>query len=277
MDFKREEWLVPSEVETPNIEDDIQQYLGDEILEKWKVSSNADTKKAIVFITERLDFISHLNTFREYAIKNSTKQPLLKSNGELWVTYNFEMDGHDFSGIQFDIEALVLYLLMTCIDAIQTQPKYHSAFEWLLNRTDDYVNKSKDQFVELLKKDQNQYDELYGLSKNFRLAFTNGISETLRTRIVENLIVAKFENNGINKESFAAWESKSGSEKIRKIANSLYHLRSKYTHNNIRSFMPRMSFGARTLHGEFLLCKKGFSLENMLLEVIKELCSYKFH
>lgn len=277
MDFRKEEWLVPSEVQTPNIEDDIQQYLGNEILEKWKASSDADTKKTIVFITERLDFISHLNAFSKYAIKNSTRKPLLKSNGELWLTYNFEMDGHDFSGVQFDIEALVLYLLLTCIDAIQIQSKYHSAFEWLQNNVEEYEHQTKEQVVELLKRDQARYDELHGLSKNFRLAFTDGISEILRTRIVENLIVAKFVNNGINKESFATWESKDVTAKIRKIANSLYHLRSKYTHNNIRSFMPQRPLGVGTLNGEFLLCKKGFSLEEMLMRVIKELCSSKFH
>lgn len=276
MDFIGEEWLVPSEVETPNIEDDVQQYLGVEILEKWKASSDVDAKKTIVFIAERLDFVSHLNAFGEYAIKNSTKQPLSKDNGELWIIYNFEMDGHDFSGVQFDIEALVLYLLLTCVDAIQTQPKYYSSFEWLLKKVEEYEHQTKDQIFELLKKDQAEYDELYGLSRNFRLAFTDGISDALKTEFTENLLVAKFDNNGINKESFAAWKSKDVNQKIRKIANYLYHLRSKYTHNNIRSFMPQEPLGKRYLVGEFLLCKAGFSLEEMLKRVITELCSNKF-
>lgn len=78
MDFIKDEWLVPSEVETPNIEEDIQQYLGDKILEKWRTSTKTDIKKTIVFITERLDFISHLNEFRKLVIKNSVRKTFQK-------------------------------------------------------------------------------------------------------------------------------------------------------------------------------------------------------
>lgn len=87
------------------------------------------------------------------------------------------MDGHDYSGVQFDIEALVLYLLMTCIDAIQTQPKYHSAFDWLRNNVAKYEHQTKENIIDLLGKDQAEYDELYGLSKNFRLAFIDGFQK----------------------------------------------------------------------------------------------------
>lgn len=275
MEFKKEDWLIPSMVRTPDIEVDIDKYLGNEILENWRKSKDKDITNSIVFITERLDFICHLNAFRNYAINNSERKILIDGEGVVQLKYKFFMDNHDYSGVQYDIEALVLYLILSCIDAIQSQPDYLSAFEWLSGKTSRYENQPKDKIKGLLMEDKAQYDDLYGLSKNFRKAFTDDISDKLKKQIIENLIVAKFEGESVNKNSFLAWNSNDENAKIKKVANYLYNLRSKYTHKNIRNFIPKRPFGVRLLEGEYLLCKNGFDLDTCLIEILKELCLKK--
>lgn len=274
MTFNQKDWLAPKIVRTPNIEDDIKRHLGSEVLELWRKSTD-DIRKTIVFIVERLDFISHLKAFGKYTSDKSEKVFQKISNTEYEVEYKFEWEGHDYSGVQFDIEALILYLLLTCIDAIQSQAKYKNPFEWLKERITLYQHKNEDEISRQLDIDENKYGEKFGLCKNFVKAFISDIPAHLNKEIAENLMVVKNKDGSPNKASLSSWMQKKEEEKVKKIASYLYSLRSKYTHNSIRNFIPTHEMTFLYIEGEVLLCKKGCNLECLLWRVITELCLIK--
>lgn len=277
MTFNINDWNGPKKVETPDIEKDIELYLGHDILEKWKASENADLKTLIVFITERLEFIFSLKSIA-MIVREKSKRIYNQEGENERVHFECKLFGHDYAGIQFDIEALDYYLHLSCIDAIQSQPKYYSAFDWIKDNIVRYENKdSKDLFC-LLTEDQDEYSNNYGLSKNFIKAFTQDITPTLQTKICDVLIVVKIKNGEITNESLAAWEKRTNEQKLYRIANMLYGLRSIYTHKNIRSFLPSSDLKTiPDLNGDYLFCKKCNPMDILLNEVIQELCLQKFN
>lgn len=279
MKFDINEWLGPKIVTTPNIEDDINEYLGNEILNNWKITSDIKLKETIIFIVERLDFISHLKSFGKYVDINSSKTTQIINQGNVSIKivtdYKFEWNGHDYSGVNFDIEALVLYLLLSCIDAIQSQSQYKSPFDWLKEKSSTYQNKNEDAIKNLLDQDKKVYSDYFGLSKNFVKAFTSDISDNLIKEISDELIIVKCKNGELDSGSLNNWNSKQKKEKAKKIASFLYELRSKYTHKNIRSFIPSKNPIFLGIDGEVLLCKKGYDLEDLLHRILKNLCLNK--
>jgi len=60
--FQPFDWDGPRKVQTPNIEDDIKKYLGEDLLEKWTITTDIELKQKIIIVAERLDFISHLKS-----------------------------------------------------------------------------------------------------------------------------------------------------------------------------------------------------------------------
>lgn len=275
MSFNKEEWLAPQIVKTPDVENDIKQYLGDDVLAIWeKLADEDEIKKVTIFIVERLDFISHLKAFAKYVSENSEKNIFIEKGNQLCVKYKFEWEGHDYSGVQFDIEALVLYLLLSCIDAVQSQPEYKNAFDWLMEKSDFYQNKERNEIRGQLKIDKEEYNEKFGLSRNFKQAFVSEISNELVKEMVDNLIVVKCKDGEITKDCFNAWNKRDEKGKMQKIATTLYDIRSKYTHKNIRNFIPSKTFTSISLYikDDVLLCKIGYDLEECLRKVLKELC-----
>lgn len=276
MAFNTNEWNGPKMVETPNIEEDIELYLGREILEKWKTSKNADLKTLTVFITERLEFISILKSIA-MLVRRKSKRTVKQEGNNIRVHFECKLFGHNYAGIQFDIEALDYYLHLSCIDAIQSQPQFHSAFQWLKNNVTKYENKDSKELFRLLTDNEKKYSEEFGLSKNFIKAFTQDITPKLQEKICDVLIVLKIKDGQITDESLVAWEKRTVKEKLHKIANMLYGLRSAYTHKNIRSFLPSSDLKTiPDLNGEYLLCKKCNPMDILLSEVIQNLCLQKY-
>lgn len=276
LDFQPFDWNGPIKVITPDIENDIKTYLGENALDKWTNTINSDLKEKIIFITERLDMIAHLKSIA-MIIRRKSKITKTLINGDLYqVHYECNFQSHNYGGLQFDIEALSYYLYLSCIDAIQSQPQYKSVFEWLKENTERYENKAKSELLDLLKKDDIKYRDEYGLSKNFIKAFVEDISNELKIKICDVLIVVKAENNIINPKSYDTWRQKDGDKKLKKIAEKLYSLRSLYTHKNIRSFLPVTDISTiPDMNGEILLCKKCNPMELLLEDIIKELCLKK--
>jgi hypothetical protein len=232
--FKKSDWNGPKEVQTPNIKEDISNLLGDDILIKWEKSTDKKLKEKIVRVVEKLDFISHLKSIAKIVERKSKRTR--KGN---WIHFECNFLGHNYGGLQFDIEALIYYLYLSCIDAIQSQPT--------------------------------QSDE-YGPTKNFKKAFIKDISSGLQDKICVSLIFVKAENGTITKQSLEAWNKRNKKEKLKKIADKLYGLRCSYTHRNIRSFLPLDDLNSiPDLNGEYLLCKKGTQMDKLLEDVIKEL------
>lgn len=281
VNFNSRNWNAPKVVETPNIEEDIKQYLGDEILKKWQNLADTDDlkklKKRIIVITERLDLVSHLKTIA-MIVRNKSNYTE-KNDGNIKSECN--LFGHNFGGLQYDIEALDFYLHLTCIDAIQEQEPYKDPFDWLKSNFSKYNNTNGIDF----DKAKNDYQIRFGLSKNFKKAFTEDISPGLKEIVSNVFMVVKMNNNQPNPDSLNNWNSKNESEKLNKIAGTLYEIRSKFTHTNIRSFYPveRMYKIPCFEPGiSYLLWNLNYSLSNQIIsiddllnEIIKELCLNK--
>lgn len=279
--FDPNHWKAPRNIKTPNIEEDIKQYLGDEILEKWKQSDSHDLKKMILVITERLEFICHLKTIAEFISSNTKYIPEIKGN-IINLTSEHKLLGHDFGGLQYDIEALVFYLHLTCIDAIQGEQIYVKPFEWLKNNTATYLTEHG---IDYDKADED-YNNIYGIRKNFRKAISNDISDDLKEKISNIFMAIKFNENQPNTESLNSWNNKNRQEKLLRIANVLCDIRSKFTHASIRSFYPVVNLNISLLepNKEYLLWNKQYSALNqiasidfLLKNIIKELCVNKLN
>ena len=128
-DFK---WKIPPRVKTPDIDDDIRSLLSEDILKKYKTYRGTDndeterTKKKICRIVEMLDLCNHLDHFKKFL---STKN-IPKIEGE-WLRDNINFEGHDYSGCPYDIEALMLYLYVSIIDACASKSSYKTIKEFL--------------------------------------------------------------------------------------------------------------------------------------------------
>jgi len=274
--FQPFNWYGPKKVQTPNIEDDIRKYLGENLLEKWTITTDNELKQKIIIVVERLDFISHLKSIAMIVREKSKRTPKIIADNIFQVSFECNFRGHNYGGLQFDIEALDYYLHLSCIDAIQSQPSYKSAFEWLENSIERYANKTTAELSTLIKQDKSKYSDEYGLNKNFVKAFVEDISEELRIKICEILIVVKAKDGFITPQSYDTWIAKTQSQKLKKIANKLYELRSQYTHTNIRSFLPVTDIETiPDLNGEILLCQKCNPMELLLDEIIIDLCIRK--
>jgi hypothetical protein len=176
IEFDIKEWYGPKRVCTPDIEEDIRNYLGDVVFEKWEKSPNLTLKSKITIIAERLDLIEHLKQTERIVDEQSTKTVHRVDSNSVRVHSELIFSGHDFGGFQYDIEALIFYLYVSCIDAIQSQPKYKTPFKWLLENVDKYQQKKPEELKSMLKEDENTHSEIYGLRRNFIKAFTEELS-----------------------------------------------------------------------------------------------------
>lgn len=211
-------------------------------------------------------------------VRSKSKRTSKLEGKNIRVHFDCKLFGHDYAGIQFDIEALDYYLHLSCIDAIQSQPQFYSAFQWLKNNVTKYENKKSEELFRQLTDGEKEYSEEFGLSKNFIKAFTQDITPELQEKICNVLIVVKIKNEEITDESLIAWEKRTTKEKLHRIANMLYGLRSAYTHKNIRSFLPSSDLKMiPDLNGEYLLCKKCNPMDILLSEVIQNLCLQKYN
>lgn len=267
--FNQSEWGFPKKVQTPNIEEDIEKYLSKAILSKYSACTNKETKDKIVRVTEMLEFIDHLDSISAY-LHSIDKKELKIIGGVHNIISHIEFHAHDYSGFDFDCEALKVYLLLSLIDTCMGQEKHLPPKDFLKKELKE--SNSKVEVIDLLE----QYDDKYGLSKNFKRAFTDYISPSLKKEICFSLFYFKptKEDNVLEKieERYSEWEEKNDEEKLKTIAAGLYSIRSKYTHSNIRSFIPnrnnnQISAGDR----ECFICKKGKCFDELLKQVIVDL------
>ena len=264
-------WLAPKKISTPNLTKDIEKYLGKSISDKYEML-NSELKNKVRVITERLEFIDHLFVFKEFVERNSFKnKKIIKKEIEgkivkfIKIDYEFILYNKDLAGANFDMEALIFYLLVTCIDTLKSQPQYVDPFDWLKDKIDVDNNDIHKQLAVLKEK----YKEKFGLSKRFREAFTKDIDEEVQNDLVNNLISVKLNNSKINQDSLKAWNNKTKEEKLKKIANTLYHIRSSYTHTSIRTFLPTEPLEkVPDLNGEHLLCNSKVKFVDLMKKVI---------
>lgn len=264
-------WLAPKKIYTENIIEEIEKYLGKSISDNYE-TLNTDLKDKIRVLTERIEFIEHLLVFAEFIKKNSkikkrTVEELTNDKDSVLVKidYEFILLKKNLAGANFDIEALIFYLLVTCIDTLKGKPQYRNPFEWLTDKIDTKNEDIRNQ----LKKLKEEYKNEFGLSHRFIEVFTKDIDTEVQNELINNLISVKLNDSKINKNSLKAWERSSDESKLRKIANTLYDIRSSYTHTSIRTFLPSQPLKyVPNLNGEYLLCHKQARFVDLMKKVI---------
>jgi hypothetical protein len=198
----------PTCVSTPCLVDDIQRYFYPEgdvgpLLEKLCLKQ----REKIEVLAERFEFIEHLRALARMLQVHKRQTPTCTPHDEthLKVTTHDEiiMCGHDYAGVDYDLEALIQYLLLTCIDTIKGD----------LESRDGYTGR-------------------------FVAAFTTDLSPQLKHRFAEGFAVLRVVRHNVVDAKVKAWVAKTEDVKVKALADKLYDIRSRFSHNSIRSFFP---------------------------------------
>lgn len=265
-------WIKPSVVSTPNIEDDIRNLLSEDILSMYQECPDADKRKRIVRITEMLDYANHLSAFSSFLCR--INEPTSRIVGNIqYIDDHIEFEGHDYSGCEFDIEAMVYYLYVSIIDTCMAKSDTFYPVKSFLDNKIKGDTVSKSELLTLC----DEYMELYGLSKNFQEVFMSRISDGLKSQFVDNILILGGRKNDYTRDEieqkWQVWQQADINVRLKKIASTLYSIRSQYTHSNIRSFVPKREWDSVSLHhATTYLVKEGCDVLKLLKAVIDELC-----
>lgn len=265
-------WIKPSVVSTPNIEDDIRNLLSEDILSMYQECPDADKRKRIVRITEMLDYANHLSAFSSFLCR--INEPTSRIVGNIqYIDDHIEFEGHDYSGCEFDIEAMVYYLYVSIIDTCMAKSDTFYPVKSFLDNKIKGDTVSKSELLTLC----DEYMELYGLSKNFQEVFMSRISDGLKSQFVDNILILGGRKNDYTRDEieqkWQVWQQADINVRLKKIASTLYSIRSQYTHSNIRSFVPKREWDSDSLHhATIYLVKEGCDVLKLLKAVIDELC-----
>lgn len=266
-------WKIPKQITTPNIEDDIERLLSTEILQLFKLCEDKEKKMRLRRIVEMLDFADHLMNFNEY-LKSINKPTIRIKNGKCVVKDNIRFNEHDYSGCEFDIEAFVYYTYVSVIDTSMAKSATYVSPKSFFEKSIYEVNTTKAKVLTLC----DEYNKIYGLSRNFREVFTTRISHELQEKFANWIMVLSDERKTDYTKAeidkcWAEWQKKDVKDRMKKIANCLYSIRSSYTHSNIRSFIPSNDWNEVTLNKNTkYLLQKDVELLALLKSVILELC-----
>lgn len=273
------DWLVARKVSTPDILSDVEKYCGILLTAEEFDSIEPTNANKLILLAERLEFIEHLLALhkvisQETIVKNRVVKPI--SGNREFVEVEDQLScvlwGHDFAGANFDIEAMVFYLLLTCIDTIKGQPEYVDAFDWLSDPANMKLIENQDQtsLQAQLANLQVAYKTDFGITRRFVEAFVEDLPDDLQQQLVESLIVVKVRDGEITPESITAWNQREVRSKLKKLGGKLYAIRSSFTHKSLRTFLPvhPLEF-ALGLAGEQLLCKSGVSLLSLLAQTVR--------
>jgi Txe/YoeB family toxin of Txe-Axe toxin-antitoxin module len=270
MDWNPDNWLVSRRVETPDIVADIAQHIDNSFTRDAFARMESVDQKKLTVLAERLEFIEHLSAVSQIMQKHKSitfeETPLGNGTIRRIEKYSTIISGHEFAGFDFDADALIIYLLLTCIDTVKGQPKHTNAFKWLKIRCPTGCVANWDALSE-------EYERDYGLSRLFKEAFTVDCCKEIQNTLVQNLAVAKIASRCIKNISAEAWDKRSAPEKVQRIASEFYSIRSQFTHASFRSFSPDIPVG-RSLdaQGTVLLQRVGgLPLRTMLWNVVKHL------
>ena len=200
-----------------------------------------DNLKSLTILCDRYEFILNLLKIKELLLKNRKNSiSIIKEidvNGEKVIEVtpdeSITFQGYEFNAINFDIDALCQYLLLTMIDTVMGNSKYVKFVEWL-----NHNKKQRTYEYNELKELQDEYYEDNGLGKNFMRAFNNYLSKETRQRILNTFIIAKNDLGRINDVSLQNWNNLDDNKKFKKIITYFYdQIRCNYTHNCGRNFL----------------------------------------
>ena len=277
-------------ITNPNPIDDIITYIFPGISFAFKhhefLFSGSVIQHKLFLLAERLEFIHNLKILQK-DIANSHKNEIIQQNnsdGSILCEERFKCTylGEDFAGVHINIDALRVYLLITCIDTIASQPTNINPFEFITNYAKG--NSLNEISLEDLGKLKDTYDESFALSKNFKKQFIEKLHSELQKKWVENFCVCttrgyavgksiKDSKPGhIDKESLAAWSKKESTQKMKAISSTLYSMRSQFTHASIRHISPSLDVEKSLFaHKKHLVQLNELGLDVMLIATIRDL------
>lgn len=235
---------IKQNVWNPNFKDDMIRYLSpalskddlDSVLKHIK-NTTPTTFEKLETLIDRIEFICHLTLVKAQA--KSKK-------------YYFQ--GEEIIGINWDIDALQLYLALTCIDIFATN--FEQFDKWLSKNCADFD--PSENFKEYIEQKSDEYRTSFQLSSNFSLAFSKASKELQKT-ICENIAVKQGDKS---------------KRDIETIASYFYRIRNKYTHEGRRfhsSSIPikrAQAIGPRDK--DLLEIEPSFDLTETILLVAKE-------
>ncbi|MDE6820863.1 MAG: hypothetical protein K2P55_12095 [Bacteroides acidifaciens] len=266
-------WKVPRQVVTPDLEEDIKRLLSPEILRLFKLCEDEEKKVRIQRITEMLDFLDHLSDFRNY-LNSINKRTKREENGMTFIDSSIIFNGHDYSGCEFDIEALMYYMYVSIIDTSMAKVNIYISLKDFMKDRISKENTTKTNVLALC----DEYNNLYGLSKNFKDVFESRIPSELQEKFANGiLILSDNRKTGYAKadidDRWEKWKKKELNLKMTRIASGLYNIRSSYTHSNIRNFIPSRKWDGDILDSNVrYLLQEDTDLLGLLKSVILELC-----
>mgnify|MGYP006971749813 CR=1 FL=1 len=270
MDWSPKNWRAPHVVKTPKIVPDIAKYIDKDVTQEKYNGLDANTQRRLDVLAERLEFIDHLSTLSELLVRHQSASadhpPLAGEETKVVTEYSAIIGGHDFAGFNFDADALIVYLLLTCVDTVKGKAKYMDVFDWLKGRQPEEYRADWDKLSD-------EYKQAYGLSQRFRRAFTEDCSQGIRKEIAEDFAVVKIASQKVTAPSIEAWEKRSQARRVDRVARELYDIRSGFTHASIRSFSPRVPVACSLDTREAVLLQRVGSppLRTVLTDVVKHL------
>lgn len=267
-------WKYSKHVETPDIKEDIKELLSMDVLYSFCQCTNEESKRIVIKVVELLDLIKHMEHFRELLQKNSTTSHR-ESNGKNFNDNHAFVDGIDFSGCQYDIEALVIYLYVSCIEGCTQTNAFRTISDYFKNNLNEDEKYNKSDVLNICAK----HSELYGLRKKFIKVFVKLISTSLRNEIADNIMILsskrKTDFSPVEINSFInQWKQKPIDDRSKKIADYIYDIRSKYTHTNSRTFYPTVEWDGKSHISKYNYClvTENIDFPKILKQVIIELC-----
>ena len=278
MDWDPKVILGPRWVSTPNREEDVNRYFvveGDREPDLEDLSK--DDRKKLTLLAERLEFIEHMQViakkFRCLRKEKRHVEKLDEHHVKVTVNYEIALWDHDFAGVDFDIEALVLYLMLTCVDTVKGPPKGHvESFKWLARNHADHIAGLQDReaVAEFLASVSAVYSNDYGLSRRFKAAFTSDLNDELQEQLITRFAAVKLAPGEVPQTSRDAWEDRSPEGKIKKMADTLYSMRSTFTHSSIRRFPPIQPVATLEDHTDYVVVQlqPGEALVDVLRRVV---------
>jgi hypothetical protein len=233
-------WLWPAWHQTPDIIKLIAKHIDRGVDEQKYQLLGDEIRRTLQLIAERFEIIEHLQS----VLENLRKHRRMESTGNAPTdggskkgseSYRIMLWEHDFAGFDFDIDALSVYLCLTCIDTINGSENYETPFDWLQKRI---AAGNVPNIAEGIPKLKEEYESIYGASRRFREVFTTSLELEMRKALSQRLAVVKIKNGAITAESRTSWEKCARTERLSRIARKLYDMKSRFMHMSIRSLNP---------------------------------------
>jgi len=249
--------------------------------ENYDIESYLERKEhdseELTHLAEQFEYINHLDFIRKLIISNS----MISYPSGIFCCYLY---GHDFAGAHKDFESIILFLLASCIDAINKNQsvkfedwltkKFKADNGFSITSCDDLNNnitKYKKDMDSLSHAFQNSFTQLSDELKDEWLAHYSFVKSAKENKTDRSKSDNFWNKVKCDHEDFALSDANSDekNEKLKKIAKIIYAMRSSFTHNSKRFFECNCPIEYReTPAGEFLVQFGKKSLIEMLKSTV---------